>query len=292
MLYIEDGDEVKLPKKFHSINNLCAIIYDQLTEILTDENYISLKKTMIPFDKESQILISEFDNGEINPLDWLKENKLNDALATVLAKHISMSILSDFVNFIYESLSCARKGKMSVAYALIRKPLTDELLIFEQILNDKNEFVDRFFHDGLPSTYDPSERSLDKGQIIANAFEKIKAKFTLNKDIIYQLRYDKSCKAGINGISNQALHIVTKDSNYRTANQDLNFVFSNHDDLEKYFIHYYNFVPYLLIYSVAVIDELIFSLLPDNEQQKNLKAVKKLQETFRANIFIKRNFFD
>ena len=33
MLYINEGDEIALDEKFHEIHNLCAIIYDQLTEI-------------------------------------------------------------------------------------------------------------------------------------------------------------------------------------------------------------------------------------------------------------------
>ena len=48
-----------------------------------------------------------------------------------------MSVLADFVNFTFESLSCAMRGKMAVAFALLRKPFTDELLIFEQILDNE-----------------------------------------------------------------------------------------------------------------------------------------------------------
>ena len=137
MLYIEKNEDVPLPKKFHTSNNICAIIYDQLTEILTDDYYKPMTTTGFKYDKKTQKLTKEFDRGEIHVLEWLKINELNNEIVIALTKHITMSILSDFVNFMYESLNCAKKGKLAVAYSLLRKPLTDELLILEQLLNDQ-----------------------------------------------------------------------------------------------------------------------------------------------------------
>lgn len=273
MIYIEDNETVPLPKKYHRLNNLCAIIYDQITEIFVSENYDDLNGTNITLDPENQALVEELQKDEVHILDWLKANELNDDLTLVLTKHISMSIISDLVNFIYESLSCAKKGKMTVAYALLRKPFTDELLILEQLLSDPHDFIERFYHSGNPDEYDPSARNIDKKEIIQKALRKTSLSAFFNEDLIYDLRYDKSCDSGINGISNHALHIVTKDKRYKTENQNLNFVFSNEDDLERYWNHYYYFVPYLLIYSSSVIDALIFRCLPDDDNQ-NLKAVK------------------
>lgn len=276
MLYISKGDEVILPKRYHRINNLCAIVYDQLTEILVDKNYDELKVTSISFDKKEKSVIDQLKDRNLHALDWLKKNNLNDELATVLTKHITLSILSDFVSFMYESLNCAKKGKMSVAYALLRKPLTDELLILEQLLYDKERFIDKFFHDGDPNNYDPSSREIDKRLIIKHALEKSKPNILFTEDLIYELRYDKSSQNGINGISNHALHIVTKDKNYKTDNQNFNFIFSNEEDMTEYWDHYYYFVPYLLMYSVNIIDSLIFQFLQDNDNL-NIKAVKSFR---------------
>lgn len=273
MLYINKGEKSRLPRKYRPINNLCAHIYDQLTEIFTQEHYKKLTTTDIPIDRNTQILIDKFESGELHALDWLAENKLDKELTNVLTKHIVLSVVSDFVNFMYESMNCAKNGKFSVAYALLRKPLTDELLLLEQILYDKDDFIKRFYHQGEPIDYDPSNRNLDKRSIIKNALDTLNPKAFFTEDLIYQLRYDKSCAAGINGISNHALHIVTTDKNYRTSNQNLNFVFSVDEDHQDYLDHYYYFVPYLLMYSVAVIDEIIFSFLPEEDFQ-NLKAVK------------------
>lgn len=69
----------------------------------------------------------------------------NKDLELILTKHIILSITSDFINFVFESLYCAKRGKITVAYALIRKPFTDELLILEQLLYNRSDFIYRFF---------------------------------------------------------------------------------------------------------------------------------------------------
>jgi hypothetical protein len=224
--------------------------------------------------ENEKAFLKELKQKGVHILDWLKENNRNPEISIVLTKHIATTLLGDFLNFIYEAFNCARKGKMTVAYALLRKPFNDELLIFEQLLIDREEFIDRFFHQGTPSKYDPSSLDLNKKrEIIKSACEKIKTKFSLTPDLVYQLRYDKSCEAGINGISNESLHIVTKDKNYSTPNQDLNLIF-DYETIEDYFEYFYYFVPLLLIHSAAIIDELIFSLMPDSEANLNLKSVK------------------
>jgi hypothetical protein len=274
-LAIEKDEDIYLPKKYHKINNLCAIICDQLTEIYKEYNYKELSHTTIDF-KENTKLIQEFIKGKIHPLDWLKENELNDKIEIVITKQIVLAVVSDFLNFMFESISCAKRSKMTVAYALLRKPVTDELLIIEQLLGDRKEFINRFFHSGNPEDYDPSDKNLNKQTIIRRAIDKLRVNLFPSSEFIYDLRYNKSFEAGINGISNHALHIVTKDKNYKTSEQNFNFVFSNEADIERYYEHYYNLVPYLLIYSVAVIDELIFSLLTDEDNQ-NVKTVKEFR---------------
>ncbi|MHC1690714.1 MAG: hypothetical protein AB9833_07755 [Bacteroidales bacterium] len=275
ILAIEEGEDIFLPKKYHKINNLCAIIYDQLTEIYKEYNYKELSHTTIDF-KDNSKLVQELKKDKIHILDWLKANELNNEIEIIITKQIVLAVVSDFINFMFESMYCAKRGKMTVAYALLRKPITDELLIFEQLLGDRKEFINRFFHSGNPVDYDPSDKNLDKKTIIQRAIDKLRINFFFSSGFIYNLRYNKSFDAGINGISNHALHIVTKDKYYKTPEQNLNLVFSNESAIDRYYEHYYNLVPYLLIYSVSVIDELIFGLLTDDDNQ-NLKTVKEFR---------------
>jgi len=282
-LAIEEGEEVNIPKKYHEINNICATIYDQLTEIYTDKNYLNLSKTTIDTN-DAHKFVSDLKSGDQHALDWLKTNGLNDEIELVISKQVLLAVVSDFINFIFESMHCAKRGKMTVAYALLRKPFLDELFLLEQILVDRKDFVRRFFHIGNPDEYDPSNNKIDKKVIIKKALEKINFNYFFDDDLIYDLRYNKSFEAGINGSANQALHIVTRDKNYKTTEQNLNFVFSQKDDFKNYFENYYFIVPNLLFYAVSIIDEIVFEFLRDDKNQ-DIKAIKEFRRIIGFLIF-------
>ena len=273
VLYIEKNQKVKLPDKFVATNNICAIIYDQLTEIFNYDLYNELRETTIDTSNGD-----DFEDEKTHILDWLQSNEKNEELEVVLTKQILLSVVNDFINFMFESLKCAQKGKITVAFAMLRKPLTDELLILEQLFVNRKNFIERFFFDGNPKTYDPSEYGLDKKNIINKACEKLTSNYFHPPDLIYDLRYNKSYEAGLNGSTNQALHIVTRDKNYKTPNQNLNFVFSNEEDHLRYLDNYYFLVPHLLFYSVSIIDDTIFDLCKDENAKKHrtIKSLKRL----------------
>lgn len=273
MIIIEKGQKTRVPKFFHFENNICAYIYDQLSEILSDPFYEDMTKSNVEFSNDEK-LRNAFNSDE-HPLDILQKNGRNDDIEIIVTKHVVMSIIADMVNFIYESIVIAQKGKMSVAYALLRKPFTDQLLILEQIMTDRKDFIERYFHDGDPKKYDPSSRDLDKSAIINQALKKLNS-VIFQSDIIYELRYDKSSEVGINALANHALHIVTNDKNYNTEYQGLNFTFPLEDgDLEDYYSHYYYAVSNLLIYTASVVDEIVFDLIENKQSLKEEKAFKR-----------------
>ncbi len=123
-------------------------------------------------------------------------------------------------------------------------------------------------------------------EIIKNACKKLSLNLFFPSDLIFDMRYNKSYEAGINGSTNQALHIVTRDKNYRTAEQNLNFVFSNNEDHHTYLKNYYFIVPHLLFYAVSIIDEIIFEFI-GSENAKSHKIIKEFQRLVGFILFIK-----
>jgi hypothetical protein len=233
MIYIEKGDKVILPREFHRRHNICVILYDFLADVINKSRYRSLTSTKIPLDNESKKIINKINKGRIHILDFLDKNERKTEIITVLTKQIFTRVLYDMTSFIYEALSCSRKGKMSVAYSLLRKPLTDELLILEQLLIDKDDFIDRFHFKGNPNFYDPSIGNFGHEKvrsIILKATEKVGIMSPLFKDLVFDLRYNKASLSGLNGMMNHAHHIVTADKNYKTEDKNLNFVFSIEED--------------------------------------------------------------
>lgn len=274
-IQIQKGEKVFIPKKYHIINDICSIIYDQMSEIYKNDNYKGLVTTDIQILRNDKGLKKYYNEGK-NVFDWLNDNNLKDEIELILIKEILMAVTSELINFTFESLYSAKRGKMSVAYSLIRKPFTDLLLILEQIFVNGTDFIERFYHDGDPKSYDPSPRNnnINKIDLIQQALSKIQISFMMfDAEFIHDLRYNKNLEVGLNWITNHALHIVTNDQRYKTTNQNLNFVFSDKEDINNYYKHYYKVVPILLIYAASIVDGIVFSILKDSENQK-LKVVK------------------
>lgn len=271
MLIIEKGEHTALPKTYHTVHNICAYLYDHMTEVISDFYYLSMAHT--PFDPP---LPPEAGNDDFDHLDYLAKHGRHDELEIVVTKHLVMSMIGDMANFLYESLRIAKSGKMSVAYALLRKPFTDQLLIFEQLLIDRKDFINRFYHSGEPKQYDPSDRTIDKKAIINKAVEMLNTIDLYNADLLYELRFDRSSPASINGITNQALHIVTNDKGYPTQQRDLNFIFGAPDRVEDQWKHYYFVMPLLLSYVGEVVDRIVFTLIADPEGRHELKALERM----------------
>jgi len=278
MIYIDKGEKVLLPKEFHKRHNISVILYDLIADILVKTRYRTLKSTKIPHDKEATQIINKLNKGGIHILEYLETNQRKDEIVTILSKHVITCVLEDFLNFLYESLSCAKKGKMSVAYTLLRKPLTDELLILEQLFINRDDFVYRFWFQGSPNLYDPSTGNLGHEKIkniISSVTNQLGVISPFFNDLIFDLRYNKSSVSGLNALMNHGHHIVTADKNYKTEDKNLNFVFSTDEDYQKYWNHYYHFVPYLLLYSSSVIDRLAHQFVKVNPEYRTLREFKR-----------------
>jgi len=52
MIIIEKGAKTRLPKAFHFVNNICAYLYDQLTEVLSDTYYLDMANTAVEDNPE------------------------------------------------------------------------------------------------------------------------------------------------------------------------------------------------------------------------------------------------
>jgi hypothetical protein len=277
MIFIAKGKKVALPREFRPINNTTAYIYNQLVELIKGDLYSTLRiSTVTPAEAHNETIKGKLKDANI--LDWLKKNTPSHEFEDVLTKSIASAIVADMANFVYEAISAAQRGKLSVGYALLRKPFTDELLILEQLLVDRTNFINNFYSNTDPSKYNPLKLSKvyeDVRLMLEKSLEKVATSlFTL--DTLYSLRYDGSSPVGILGYSQRALHIVTNGKGYETNIQNLNFVFSNAEDFDKQWKHFYFVVPYLLIYTLEVVDAIFLPYL-ESEPQKSAFQVRKFR---------------
>lgn len=274
MLIIESGDEVVLSPEHHALHNIGVRLHDQMADILMNEGYAPFRKVSFDIPKNAPF-IEELNSGRMDVLEFMAASGMKAELTELLVSDVVQALLADFLHFLHESLSAAKRGKISVAYALLRKPMTDLLLLFEQIMVNKEEFIDRFYHTGAPIGYDPSFANLDKKAIVVAATNKLALRDLFPDDIIYDIRYNKDAKAGIAGFTHQALHIVTRNPHFHTRNRDFNFVFDSVESLGEYWANYYLVVPFLLFYAASVIDEIVFEFMPMRVRAKQVKNIQR-----------------
>lgn len=276
MIYIGKETETVLPEKFHTSHNFCVQIHDMILEIHSKEIFRELFRFEFTVKSENSEKLDKLSNGDLNVLDWLVENNEINHLEKVLSKQLLVSITGDLLSFIYEGLSCSMRGKTHIAYANFRKPLKDNLTLIEMILDDPSEFTRLYFIDGNPENYDPSGKKWsDKESLIDRVLKKL-GNPLLNKEIIHGLRFDKTNSNSFDPLSNLALHIVTRDKNYRTEDKNLNFIFSSKENIEKQWAHIYFFLPYLMVYLLLVIDEILFSLIEGREEVRKYRETKAM----------------
>ncbi len=272
MIYIEKGSEFPLPEKYHIAHNFCVQVHDMILEILEHERFKELFKTEVSFENSGEVSVPQLEDSDI--LEWLASNGKLEAMENILIKRLLTSITGDLLSFLQEGLNCSMRGVTNVAYANFRKPLKDSLTLLEMILIDPTDFAKTYYLDGDPNNYDPSCRKLNKEELISKALDRLGNPKLLSKELIYKLRFDKSNPNGFDSLSNLALHIVTRDKNYKTENRNLNFIFASKDDINNHWDHIYFFLPYLIHYILYIIDEIVFSVIDLGDDIKSFRKNK------------------
>ena len=242
-----------LPDYLLPAHILCFLIHDVLVELLRsgEEQGVFWHRLTIPDDNDREKLDAAADVFE-----WLEQSGRIEERAELLRTITFPAILSDFLHFIYEALETARKAKLNVAYALIRKPLQENLLLFEIIAADLERF-------GISMTNDPVALHSHRGgevDVHANRISKVLGLLgesdRFNAEYIARLRYDKSAEDGFDGVCNKAIHLFTNQKSIQTEPLNINFVFSDWDAKLTQWNYLYSRLPYILSYARCLIEHI------------------------------------
>jgi hypothetical protein len=278
MLFIQKYDDIVLPEEFHHINNICAILYDQIVDLFRYDDYKKFTSHKILFDDKFKREDIDGFESEDDLIKFLLVNNLRGELNDALTKKICSAVISDFSHFVYEAISAAKKCKTTVAFSLLRKPFTDELTILERLFVDPDGFIENFYVEGDINKYDPSSKNneINHLELINDCKRKMKYNFLIVPSLIYDIRYKKSFKGAIQELTNKSIHIVTNHKHYKTEAKDLNFIFDSVSNVDQYLHEFYTNTYYLLLYSASLIDELYFRYLTE-EKHKTLRKSKALR---------------
>ena len=243
-----------LPTKYRKRHQLMLYLYDILVDMLVKADKYQLSNLSFRFTKEI--------NGEIDLFDELDRQKDLDISEYVYIPHIFFSILRDLNYYLFESLSCIERGKVTVAFSLARKPFQDNLFYLSWILAQPHDFLEKIQY-GSPREYDVSNLK-GKKEFVIDLFLKVKeliqyendfldfSKKLLDPELLYDIIYNRKAENSLTSVFDQSIHLVTKNKNYPTEKRNLNFIFSDDKIWDDFWQLFYEKIPYILIYLVEV----------------------------------------
>jgi hypothetical protein len=79
--------------------------------------------------------------------------------------------------------------------------------------------------------------------------------------MIYTLRFDSGDETSLQKIWNQASHIITRHTAYKTKKGNLNFIFADDEIWNDYWSFYYITVPPLLTYALELCEAIFTSIV-------------------------------
>jgi len=243
-----------LPKEYLSVHNACFELVRQIEEFVVGKEYQFLRVLHAPINEvEKDKFVA---CGDI--WDFLKKYKENQ-FYTLLKKQLILGLLMDFCYFMQESLECSKKMRLVISYALLRRPLVDNLKILLRILFD-DEFYEKFIEK---DDYDPASMKEDDLKEMLKATDKVRMTTPITGEFLYECIYKKDNPGSIVNLSNRAIHPVTTRPWNKTGAMNCNFMFVMPDDIAELWKHYYAYLPAILIFYSELFNYAVFGMFED-----------------------------
>jgi endogenous inhibitor of DNA gyrase (YacG/DUF329 family) len=264
-----------LPARFQFSHKFAFFLHDILASMVVSGERTGIFSVTINFESSSDAQAFGKLTGE-ELWNWLQANGYEWVTFQIAYKQTIIALLSDFSHFVYEALSCSQKGKLTVAYALLRKPFKENLFYLEWLLADPDDFKRKFHEGGADSLAVNLIKRERKLEVIEAAIRKTRFPDWVSAEFIYDLRYSKRSNYGFDSLWNKATHLITTFKAFRTEDENLNFVFSTSQAHLDQWHHLYSFVPLLLYHTVEVVEALITTITDPANLGINLDYVQRL----------------
>jgi len=287
-----------LPEKYHKKQILMYYQFDILADMLFKANEYNLAENRLRGEILKEVKADE------DIIEFLMNKQKDSEVAKILKPHLFFSILADFTDFILESLRCIEKGKVIVSFSLSRKPLQDNLFYLCWLLTKPEDLISKLLKAEDSSIYDISKiRRNNKDEVkkvLKEACNILSTQHEINPghykpEILYDLIYEKSSPSGMSSIWDQSVHLVTSNRNYKTKPGNINFLFSNEENLSEFMETYFQKMPILLDFCLELCVNLYEDILniPRSLRDINflIRTIKR-HEGFNMPILPLRDFFE
>lgn len=256
-----------LPWQFRFPHRFSQGLHDRLIDIVHHLRDDRLREITIHFRSEADA--AEFAALEDDAItQWLEDREYGDVIGEVLLRQFVSGLIEDFVQFVYEALGASARGKPVVAYALLRKPLRDNLTQLEWLIAEPNGFLQAFYSLKV-NKFEPQtrERTLVLPRI-AKVVELLPSGVSFDPEFLYDVRFGKSTRWGFYEVWNRALHLITSQIDSGESRR-VNLWFSHEVTRREDWDRIYSLLPFILFYTVEICEVLVAyvtkALMPDWE---------------------------
>ncbi|SFF54730.1 hypothetical protein [Sunxiuqinia elliptica] len=260
-----DNEYLYLPEKYWNKHKQCELFVRQIEEFIVDETYNELRYQK--FDLESENDLKEDEHI----FDYLLRKEKFEEHDNFVRKSLVDALIIDVCYFLQEALAASKRKRLTVTFSLLRKPFVYHLPVFLRLLFD-DEFLNNFNNK---ETFDVNYlKEEKKKELIKESLSLLLGAKSLTEEEIYEWIFNQNNPDSLINLTNKALHLsTTRNKNNKTEIQNLNFIFSNQDDIENLWSYLYTYIPILLLYLVEVIEPLVFAMidLPENFYENRLK---------------------
>ena len=240
------------PSCLEQAHNLCFLNHDILVELLRSGEENKLFHQTIAFSSEEDKIKLE-ESSDV--FEWFELTGRKLEHIETLRRSVFQALLSDYLHFIYEALACSRKEKLTVAYAILRKPIQENLLVLEIMASDIEEFSNKITENPLAlraknyGGIDGHTKRIQKVLKILGEEDRFDAAY------LAQLRYQKT-EDGFDGICNKSMHLFTEHRKIKTENMNVNQIFSGEESKLTQWYFLYSRLPYILFYARRLIEHI------------------------------------
>jgi hypothetical protein len=258
-----------IPERFDESHQLCYLNHDVMAELLRAGQLVGAFNYHMPLtEAEAASLRAARDVFE-----WIDQQSRLEERAPILRARVFPALLSDFLHFIFEALEAARKGKLVVAFALLRKPLQETLYLMETIAIDLDAFSNKLAEDPLKLRLKNVGGHSGHKTRIATVLQLLGETDRFDPGYLAQIRYEK-CDDGFDGIANLAMHLFTEHDAIRTDKLNINMIFSDLPAKETQWAYLYSRMPYLLLYARRLVEH-VFSRIDDRTDPAYLSDIER-----------------
>jgi len=261
-----------LPEKYKFSHTFCFFLHDQIVDALKSGESANIFHHQVKMEPNEIEAIDGLKGDEL--LTWLENNGRKEIVLALYYKQICAALVSDMLHFIHEALQCSRKGKLTVSYALLRKPFKENLFYLEWLLGDTGGFLSRFDAGDIKKlSINTALTEQERIKIISKAIEETELGGLLSAEFLYELRFDKKSDFGFESYFQQANHLVTTFRFLETEGQNFNFVFSDEECRDSQWEHLYTYVP-LLLYHANEVFEGILAKFATRKESFDLTSIR------------------